>query len=60
MRNRDYRDHKKLQAGPGGWHCSCCNPYRTEPRRMKPLARRLVRRTNKHRLAKDFGKIEEH
>ena len=41
---------EKLHGGPGGWHCHCCNPYRTSPRKMKPLARRTVRRVNKQRL----------
>lgn len=53
---RDYRHNKKLQGGPGGWYCSCCNPFRCSPRRMKPLARRLARRTTKHRLETEVRK----
>jgi len=58
VRNRDYREHKKLNGGPGGWRCTCCNPYRTEPRNMKARAHRLSRRVSKHRLNNDFRKIE--
>ena len=40
----------KLLDGYGGWHCPCCNPYNCSPRKMKPLARRRLRRTNKQNL----------
>ncbi len=51
---KDYRKAHcgKVIDGFGGWHCPCCNPYGTNPRKMKPLARRRVRRTNK--IPKDF------
>lgn len=39
-----YRKDDKLRGGPGGWGCSCCNPYNCNPRNMKSLARRLARR----------------
>jgi hypothetical protein len=45
---RDYITHKKLDGGPGGWHCPCCNKYGTN-RKIKPKARRLVRRVNKQK-----------
>lgn len=51
---RDYKDKKKLDGGPGGWHCPCCNHYGCCARKMKPKARRLTRRTNKHNLKKDL------
>ena len=44
---KDYHKHNKLNGGPGGWHCPCCNNYGSSPRKMKPLARRLVRRVKK-------------
>ena len=44
---KSYLKHKKLRSGPGGWGCPCCNPYSCSPRRMKKLARRLVRRVSK-------------
>ena len=37
----------KLDGGPGGWRCSCCNRYGCSPRKMKARARRLVRRVDK-------------
>jgi hypothetical protein len=51
---KTYRSHKKLNAGPGGWGCPCCNPYRCHPRRMKSKARRFVRRVEKARLTKEW------
>lgn len=47
---KDYREHKKLQGGPGGWRCACCNPYGRSPRKMKANARRLVRRVTKQKI----------
>lgn len=44
---KDYKGIAKLNAGPGGWHCNCCNPFGCNPRKMKPLARRHVRRVFK-------------
>lgn len=43
----------KLKTGSGGWYCACCNPYDMHPRKMKPLARRRLRRVEKMRLTKD-------
>jgi len=42
--------HRYIHSGPGGWHCPCCNPWRTSVRKMKTLARRKVRRAMKQRL----------
>lgn len=50
---KDYLSEPKLDGGPGGWHCPCCNKYRTCARKMKPLARRRVRRNFKNRFCKD-------
>ncbi len=47
---KDYHSHNKTIDGVGGWKCACCNPYNCSPRKMKPLARRLVRRVNKQAL----------
>lgn len=47
---KDYLGHNKTIDGVGGWKCACCNPFHCSPRRMKPLARRLVRRVNKQAL----------
>jgi hypothetical protein len=44
---------KKLNAGPGGWHCPCCNPFHCHPRKMKAKARRMVRHINKQNLRKE-------
>ena len=44
---KEYFGKGKLQAGPGGWGCPCCNPYGCHPRNMKHLARRHVRRKSK-------------
>ena len=49
----------KLHAGPGGWYCICCNPYRCSPRNMKMKARRVVRRVNKQRIKIELKDIEE-
>lgn len=46
----------KLERGPGGWRCLCCNPYRCQPRRMKARAHRLLRRIEK--LALYLGQME--
>ena len=46
----DYLDTPKLNGGPGGWRCKCCNPYNCNPRLMKAKARRLVRRASKQAL----------
>lgn len=45
----------KLGSGPGGWRCRCCNPFGCSPRRMKPLARRTLRRVEKQFLKKEIG-----
>lgn len=47
---KDYHGHSKTIDGFGGWKCVCCNPFHCSPRKMKPLARRLVRRVNKQAL----------
>mgnify|MGYP006931609950 CR=1 FL=1 len=49
------RDYVKVQCGkmrdgPGGWQCPCCNPFGCSPRKMKPLARRRLRRNRKQNL----------
>lgn len=51
--SKDYRSISKLQGGPGGWHCVCCNPCRCHPRKMKRTARRLTRRVNRQRVRED-------
>ena len=43
----------KLNAGPGGWNCPCCNNF-SSPRKGKPKARRIFRRTTKQREAKEI------
>ena len=56
--SKEYKGITKLNGGPGGWRCSCCNPYNCEPRKMKRKARRLVRRKMKQNTptseAEDF------
>lgn len=44
---KDYKHVKKLNAGPGGWHCPCCNPMGCSSRKMKVRARRMLRRVTK-------------
>jgi hypothetical protein len=51
MLKRDYKGLGKMDSGPGGWHCPCCNSYGTSARKMKPLARRRLRRVSKQRLS---------
>ncbi len=41
---------KKLNGGPGGWRCPCCNPMGCSPRKMKAKARRMTRHINKQNL----------
>ena len=42
---RDYKSGVgKVNGGPGGWKCACCNSYGCHPRNMKALAHRRVRR----------------
>ena len=48
--SKDYRGIAKLNGGPGGWRCPCCNPYRCAPCRMKAKAHRLARRVGKAAL----------
>lgn len=50
---KSYLGHKKLNGGPGGWSCPCCNNYGCSPRHMKARARRLVRRVTKQTLRQD-------
>lgn len=50
---KDYLDIKKLNAGPGGWLCPCCNPYHCSPNKMKKLARRRLRHLKKQNLSKE-------
>lgn len=40
---------KKLNAGPGGLKCSCCNPFKgsKSAHEAKKLASRLARRRSK-------------
>lgn len=40
---KDYRGINKIETGYGGWRCPCCNPFSTEPRKMKVKARRIMR-----------------
>jgi len=49
---RDYTKSTvgKLDGGPGGWKCRCCNPFNCHPRNMKALARRRVRRVGRVEL----------
>lgn len=50
---KNYRSSKKLNGGPGGWDCPCCNNYGCLARHMKARARRLVRRVAKQELRKE-------
>ena len=56
---KSYRRDDKLNSGPGGWGCSCCNPYNCHPRNMKHLARRLVRRKRNEEVRIDTNLGEE-
>lgn len=47
---RHYDGHPKLNGGPGGWKCPCCNPFRCAPRRMKAKAHRFIRRKENERV----------
>lgn len=47
---KDYRSVKKLNAGPGGWRCGCCNPMGCSPRKMKVRARRMLRHVSKQNV----------
>ena len=55
---KTYLGIKKLDKGPGGWHCSCCNPYRCSVRKMKARARRLTRRISRHELINQLQSVE--
>ena len=58
MNERDQaKVSSKLHYGPGGVACQCCNPYNCHPRKMKKLARRLVRRVEKNNMVK--GEIND-
>jgi hypothetical protein len=46
---KDYLGINKIEDGYGGWKCPCCNPFSTEPRKMKHLARRIMRHVTKRR-----------
>ena len=50
MLKSDYRGIKKLNRGPGGWKCPCCNPFDRHPRNMKHKAHRLARHVRKNDL----------
>jgi hypothetical protein len=50
---KDYLGFPKLNAGPGGWHCPCCNAYGCCARKMKDRAHRLFRRVAKLNLHKE-------
>lgn len=56
---KDYIGVAKLQEGPGGWKCRCCNPYGCSPRKMKAKARRRVRRTSKVSITEFLQEREE-
>lgn len=49
---KTYHEFGKLRGGPGGLRCPCCNPYGCSPRKMKPKARRFVRRKLKEDIKK--------
>ena len=55
---KDYFDIHTLQSGPGGWGCTCCNPFDCSSRKMKPKARRIVRRVNKYRLRVELKTLD--
>ena len=44
---KDYKGIPKVDSGYGGWRCPCCNPFSTEPRKMKVKARRIMRHVSK-------------
>lgn len=50
---KDYRNVAKLRDGPGGWYCTCCNPFNCSPRKMKIKARRIYRHVMKREILKE-------
>lgn len=49
----EYRGFSKCcTLGPGGMKCPCCSPMNMNPRKSKPLMRRIVRRVSKQQLEK--------
>ena len=58
---KDYRQEAcgKLLDGYAGWGCQCCNPYGTSPNKMKPLARRRLRRVSKMALAHSCHELSQ-
>lgn len=50
-----YKGVKKLNHGPGGIGCPCCNTFGCCPQKMKPRSRRLARRVKKQELNKELG-----
>jgi hypothetical protein len=51
---KDYLGINKIEEGYGGWKCRCCNPFSMEPRKMKPLARRIMRHVSKRNWKKEI------
>ncbi len=49
-----YLNHSKLNGGPAGWYCPCCNKYGCHPSYMKFLARRLIRIVSKLIIKKEI------
>jgi ubiquitin C-terminal hydrolase len=50
---------EKLNGGPGGWKCPCCNNYQCSPRKMKMKAHRVARRNNKQKMNIDLKNIDD-
>lgn len=57
MKEKEYTENAKLNAGPGGWKCPCCNPYGVPTRKMRKLAHRRIRRTKKNLLKKELDEF---
>lgn len=52
---KDYHGKSKIQPGPGGFKCSCCNQYHDE----KEKTRRANRRIEKQKLRKELSKTDD-
>jgi hypothetical protein len=52
---KDYHGKGKIQPGPGGFKCSCCNQYHDE----KEKTRRANRRIEKQKLRKELSKVDD-
>ena len=56
--SREYHGKSKCRIGPGGMGCPCCSPMGVEPRKSKPLMRRIVRRTTKQEVQRELQAAE--